>query len=429
MSEHTPVLRVAGRLLPLVQVVIVVVCVAVTVAVAAAVHAAQLRQGIGERVRAVALSLAELPEVGEVLAGAVDDGVDERSTARLQPVADLVASAAGVDYVVVTDDDGVRFTHPTPRLRGEPVSTDPAEVLGGAEFLGTETGTLGPSYRAKVPVLVDGTVVGTASVGILESRISAEAAAALGGVLPWALGAGLVGTAMSALLGARVDVRLRAAAVQGIELEHTRAREAELAAQTHEFRNRLHVIAGMVESGRSREALGFIGEVVPVVPGGSPAVVGDARVDALLRALAAEASAVGVRLAVSGAADPAAVDVDVITVLGNLADNAIEACAGGDGPREVRVRLDVDRSRVEIEVQDSGHGIDPALAPDVFARGVTTHEPDGGGAARGEGLATVAEICRHRGGAAELGCLPSGGTRFRASWPLRRPAVAGGRDG
>ncbi|MGO3886041.1 MAG: ATP-binding protein [Mycetocola sp.] len=434
-----------ARLLPLIQVVIVVVCVAVTVVVAAAVHAGQLREIVGERVGAVSRSLAALPEVQEALRA--DAGVTQaEATARLQPVADLVHAAADVDYVVITDVAGIRLTHPTVELRGQAVSTDPGDVLAGEEFLGTETGTLGESYRAKVPIYVDGEIRGTASVGILESRIAVDAADARGGVLPWALGAGVLGTGLSAILGARVNRRLRDADAQTIELEQARIGEARLAAQAHEFRNRLHVIAGLVDAGEHADAVGFIQSIVPHSPHAPTGELGDARVDALLRALAAEADAAGLRLSVSGEIRPGVVaDVDTVTVLGNLVDNAIDACvsaqgsgteaaapgagdtagAPGSARPDISVWVRVTTGNTEIRVDDSGPGIRDDMIDRVCERGFSSRVRRDGGPERGEGLSTVQAICAGGAGALLISRSDLGGASVTASW-ARQPAPVGG---
>ena len=108
----------------------------------------QIRQTYAGRVLEMARSLAEQPAVREAYAS--DD-----PSAALQPLAELVRQSAGAEFVVFTDIEGVRYAHPDPAKIGARVSTDPSVALGGAEFVGTETGTLGVSLRAKVPVRDD----------------------------------------------------------------------------------------------------------------------------------------------------------------------------------------------------------------------------------------------------------------------------------
>src|SRR6478672_2344749 len=85
----------------------------------------------------------------------------------VQRYAAQVRRATGALYVVVTDDAGIRFSHPTTSLIGQRVSTDPSDALAGREVVAIQRGTLGDSARGKVPLrAADGRVVGEVSVGI-----------------------------------------------------------------------------------------------------------------------------------------------------------------------------------------------------------------------------------------------------------------------
>jgi sensor histidine kinase regulating citrate/malate metabolism len=241
------------------QCLIVLLCVAVTSMVAMGAQERSIRAATEERVLDVAHSIAELDQVREGVQG--DRAAAEEA---LQPLVDIVGASAGVDYVVVTDADGVRITHPVPGERGRVVSTDPSEVLGGEVFLGTETGTLGPTLRAKVPVHAGEEVVGTVSVGILESDIAASLRRTVGGMLPWIVAATVVGCLAAALVTARLNRRVRAFEEQARELRTQRRIAAALREQTHEFHTRLHVVHGLVAAQENAEALRYIGSLVPV---------------------------------------------------------------------------------------------------------------------------------------------------------------------
>ncbi|MFT3876338.1 MAG: histidine kinase [Propioniciclava sp.] len=90
----------------------------------------------------------------------------------VQQAAEQARIEGEVLYVVVTDADGVRYSHPSADLIGEKVSTDPSAALAGQEVTAIEQGTLGRSARGKVPLRdADGQVVGTVSVGIHLSTI------------------------------------------------------------------------------------------------------------------------------------------------------------------------------------------------------------------------------------------------------------------
>ena len=131
------------------QTVIVLSIVLATGFMAAWMQQRQIRLASQERMVAVAQSVAQLPAVLE----AYDD---PDPSAVIQPIAEVIREASNVTYVVVTDDRGIRFSHPNPERIGEMVSTDPSVPLSGEMFVGTETGTLGESWRVKVPVFGDG---------------------------------------------------------------------------------------------------------------------------------------------------------------------------------------------------------------------------------------------------------------------------------
>ncbi|WP_402841761.1 ATP-binding protein [Microbacterium sp. GXS0129] len=140
---------------------VVIVGTGVTVAL---VQGQQVRDSYRDRMIAVAQSVASLPAV-------LDAFDDSDPSAIIQPIAELVRAASDVDYVVVTDADGIRFSHPDPDRIGEVAST-PLDALDGSMYVGTQTGTLGTSWRVKIPVrAADDTIIGQVSVGILETDL------------------------------------------------------------------------------------------------------------------------------------------------------------------------------------------------------------------------------------------------------------------
>ncbi len=175
----------------LLQAVIVCAIVLSTGIVAASLLERQVRNAYLDRMIGVAQSVATLPAILE----AFDD---EDPSAVVQPIAEVIREASNVTYVVVTDADGIRLSHPDTSRIGEEVSTDPSVPLSGEIYVGTQTGTLGESWRAKVPVrAADGAVIGTVSVGILEASLRDDFVGGLGGlVIP------LVASAVVGIFGA-----------------------------------------------------------------------------------------------------------------------------------------------------------------------------------------------------------------------------------
>lgn len=147
------------------QAIIVLAVVVTAVVVSLAAQNAQIREASQERMTAVARSVATLPTILD----AYDTAHPERI---IQPIAELIRDASSVTYIVVTDEHGIRYSHPNPEHIGQMVSTDPSVALSGQTYSGTQTGTLGESWRVKVPVHAeDGAILGQVSVGILESTL------------------------------------------------------------------------------------------------------------------------------------------------------------------------------------------------------------------------------------------------------------------
>ena len=106
---------------------------------------------------------------------------------------------------------------------------------------------------------------------------------------------------------------------------------------------------------------------------------------------------------------------DLITIVGNLVDNAVDASAGRpDGAVEVWIR--VEDGTVHLRVRDNGPGVPAELRDTVFVRGFSTKPDVVGG--RGLGLPLVRLICDQRGGAAVVDDAVGGGAEFRVSLPL-----------
>jgi two-component system CitB family sensor kinase len=184
------------RQLLLLQALIVCLVTVATGAVAVAVQERIIRDQTRERMVGVALSIARLPDILDALQ--TDD-----ASVRIQPIAEVIRESSELAYVVVTDAEGIRLSHPNPDRIGEMVSTDPSIPLSGEMFVGTQTGTLGESWRVKVPIYSSsaedegGEVIGSVSVGILESSLAQD----LQTWVPWLLGA-VAGSAIVGVLGA-----------------------------------------------------------------------------------------------------------------------------------------------------------------------------------------------------------------------------------
>jgi len=184
----------------------------------------------------------------------------------------------------------------------------------------------------------------------------------------------------------------------GRELEATRALTDALRAQAHEYTNRLHALNGMLHLGHVADAQSYLEELHGSMSHGGG--IEDPYLAGLLAAKSAAASEAGVRLTVG---DPTWVPgrlrqpLDVVTVVGNLVDNAIRAARDGvRRPAWAEVTLVSDEEDLVIHVVDSGEGVGPGQVESVFTSGFTTRdiEPD----QHGLGLGLARQTARRHGG-------------------------------
>ncbi|HET7701115.1 MAG TPA: sensor histidine kinase [Candidatus Limnocylindria bacterium] len=488
-----------------------------------ALVSSQIDEQYKQRALTIAYAVAATPDVL--------DAMDDRDPARtIQPIAEAIRRSVGADFVVVANEEGIRYSHPNPERIGERVSTDPSVALAGEVYVGMQEGTLGRSLRAKVPIVDGGgRVIGLVSVGFLEEQLAQKLAQALpimtltvllalalgiGGSLVLArrveqqtfgldareiaglleqrdamlhgiregvlaldaggrvtlandearrllaldaqsrgrsledivpegrvrdvLGGAEGGVDQIVLAGDRVlvvnrmPVAIRGREVGAVvtlrdrtelegvlrELDTVRGLAQALRAQAHEFSNKLHTVGGLIELGRLDEALRFIAETSLVQQELVDLVqqrIADPALAALLLAKAAVASErhVEFRLADDARLPGEVPDVrDLITVVGNLVDNAIDAVAATPHGW-VEVSVHVEPQGIGVRVRDSGGGIDVELAEEIFREGFTTKRA---GSHHGIGLALVRQVTQRHGGWVRV--TNDGGAVFTALVPV-----------
>ncbi|MET7501015.1 sensor histidine kinase [Streptomyces microflavus] len=225
------------------------------------------------------------------------------------------------------------------------------------------------------------------------------------------------------------------------ELDSERGFTQALRSQAHEAANRLHTVVSLIELGRVEEAVDFATaelELAQVLTDRVVGAVEEPVLAALLLGKAAQANERGVELELAedsliddGALPSSLAQRDLVTILGNLIDNAVDAASEGDGlgsagavPAQRTGGTGAGRARVTVtaladdrelllRVSDTGAGIGPEEADEVFRRGWSTH-----GAGRGLGLALVRQAAHRNGGSVELDRAPEGGARFTVRLPL-----------
>ena len=510
---------------------VAIILLSALIGAAAAVWQAgqELDRQYEQRSLAIAESVATNLAIQDALLNHDPDG-------SIQRAAEDVRRSTGARYVVVTDAQGIRYSHPNPAMIGKLVDEDPSAVLAGHTWVGVQKGTLGVSARGKAPIFNQGHVIGLVSVGYLEDTVGQQLLADLPGfatTVLLSLGLGVAGSMLLAsrlkrqtfglepyeiaglleereaslqgihegaiatdgdgtitlaneqarrllslptdcvgrkvaqvlpqgrllkflsgglkdedevlLAGERVLVASRRAIlVRGREIGHvaTLRDTTELTglarglgvdsltdalrAQAHEFANRLHTIAGLMQLGRPEEAMKLIAQTSGVHQELTESLlerVGDPVLGALLLAKAAIASERGVELRVSDntVMTRSALDSeDLITLLGNLIDNALDAAATSDG-RWVSVSVTEQDDELVVKVHDSGSGIPDGVDGQIFQEGFST-KAGPNGKRRGFGLALVRQVARRNGG--DVTVVNNGGALFMVRIPQN---VAAGR--
>ncbi|KPC67037.1 sensor histidine kinase [Streptomyces chattanoogensis] len=217
------------------------------------------------------------------------------------------------------------------------------------------------------------------------------------------------------------------------ELDSVRGFAEALRSQAHEAANRLHTVVSLIELGRAEEAVDFATAELELAQALTDRVVGavaEPVLAALLLGKAAQANERGVELVLTpdsriddGVLPPGLPARDLVTVLGNLIDNAIDAAAP---PQEraaaVRVTARAAGGELLLCVADNGPGVAAGATEEIFRRGWSTKSGPG----RGLGLALVRQAVRRNRGTLTLDPAPGGGARFTVRLPLHAPGGAPG---
>ncbi|WP_449557009.1 ATP-binding protein [Huaxiibacter chinensis] len=175
----------------------------------------------------------------------------------------------------------------------------------------------------------------------------------------------------------------------------------------HEQLNRMTTLSGLLHMGRYEEAMGYIQsqsehaqELLDFISVrfSSPTLCG------LLLGKSARAREKGVALSFDpacGMDKPFAplLEAELISIIGNLLDNAIEATQRAPLPHEpVEVLIALNERELIIEVADQGVGIHPAIRERIFERGITTKTRGD----HGIGLYLIESYVTQAGGAIEV---------------------------
>jgi sensor histidine kinase regulating citrate/malate metabolism len=169
------------------------------------------------------------------------------------------------------------------------------------------------------------------------------------------------------------------------ELDAVRSLAESLEAQNHEASNRLHTVVSLIEIGRPERAREFAVSELQFAQAMTDRVVGtvgDPVLASLLLAKLSQAQERGVLLTLelgSEALNTRLPAQDVVTVVGNLLDNAIEAARSGPAPRRVELKASTTPDAIDLAVTNTGAELGAAELARMFERGWTTKNEPGHG--------------------------------------------------
>lgn len=162
-------------------------------------------------------------------------------------------------------------------------------------------------------------------------------------------------------------------------------------ANVHEFKNKLHVILGLINLEEYNEAKKYISDCQKEVLENTTNVakIKDNLISAMLLSKKLIANEKNIEFIINDdsymmSSHGRVTSIDIITILGNLIENAFDACVEKEGSGIVEVYIYEDDKAINIEVKDNGKNIKKNIKDSLFENGVTSK-----GEGRGIGLSTV----------------------------------------
>ncbi|WML43997.1 DcuS/MalK family sensor histidine kinase [Neobacillus sp. PS3-40] len=214
----------------------------------------------------------------------------------------------------------------------------------------------------------------------------------------------------------KTEIQLLAEQLSGVRLYADALR-----AQAHEFMNKLHVILGMVHMGHYDKLTEYINETVDHRKneiGFVTRKIQDPVLAGFLIGKLSYARESGVELYVScdhplPQPENSNITHELITVIGNLIDNAIEAVTNYSVKR-VDVVFDYGDEILTIEVKDTGAGMSVDLQNEIFEKGFSTK-----GENRGLGMYLITQAIEKVEGELIISSKPGKGTVFAVYIPYK----------
>jgi CitB family two-component system sensor histidine kinase MalK len=195
-----------------------------------------------------------------------------------------------------------------------------------------------------------------------------------------------------------------------------------LRAQSHEFMNKLHVILGLVHLRHYDKLADYINQISAHLQNEVGYIVNKIKDPALAGFILGKMSyarELGAELSFTGEGilpEPRNPEMthELITILGNLIDNALEALTE-QANKKLSVHFEIYDEKLLLEVADNGSGMKEAIAAEIFTKGFSTK-----GKNRGIGLFLVKQSLEKIHGEIELYSERNKGTRFIVSIPYQK---------
>ncbi len=205
------------------------------------------------------------------------------------------------------------------------------------------------------------------------------------------------------------------------DLTGTRYLVDSMRANNHDFTNKLHVILGLIQMEMYSEATSYIQNITMVQRETISKVmncINEPAVAALLIGKIARASELNVKFILREGCYYSSADISIpseilVTVIGNLIDNAFEAMndMNYNGQKELLFGMYSKPGALLITTDDTGSGIGEGNIDRIFENGFSTK-----GSGRGTGLYQVKKLVENAGGSINVESQEGIGTSFTVSF-------------